>query len=158
MDPQSSQTNTLISAIVAIVIVFQTIVLLAIAVSLARISRSIDQLAAEVRSFLAIAKRSVERVEPRFHEISQTVQSQLQQVDHVTMELLARSKARAVAFDKLIGDFLRTANHASVEIERTTQKAFREAHAINAGVRAALVYLFTRRRPDSGQEDRKHHL
>jgi len=73
------------------------------------------------------------------------------------MELLARSKAGAVAFE-LVGDLLRTANHASAEIERTTQKVFREAHAINAEARAALGYLFTRRRPDSGQEDRKHRL
>jgi hypothetical protein len=153
MDPESSQTSTLVPAIVAIVVVFQTIMLIAIAVSLAKISRSVDQLATDVRAFLAIAKRSVERVEPRIHEISRRVQNQLEQVDHVAMELLARSKTHAVAFDKLIGDLLRTANYANDEIERTAKKAMREAHAINAGVRAALGYLFPRRRPDANRED-----
>ena len=68
-------------AIFAIVVVFQTISLIVIAVYLAKISRSFDQLTANVSAFLDVAKRSVERIEPRIHAISQTVQGQLQQVD-----------------------------------------------------------------------------
>src|SRR5262245_17384585 len=148
MGPESSQTSTLLSVMVAVVVVFQTILLVAIAVSLAKITRSVDQLVGDARAFLESAKRSMEGVEPRIHEISQTVQNQLQHVDYMTMELLAKSKIRAVAFDRLIGDFLRTADYANHEIERTARKAFREAHALKAGVRAGLARLFSRRRSD----------
>src|SRR5262245_44032790 len=148
MGPESSQTSTLVSVIVTVVLVFQTILLLAIAVYLAKISRSVDQLAGDARAFLKAAKRSIEQVDPRIHEISQTVQNQLRHVDYITAELLAKSKTHAVAFDRLIGDFLRTADYANHEIERTARKAFREAHALKAGVRAGLARLFSRRRSD----------
>ena len=146
MGIEFSQTNTLVWAIVAIVAVIQTISLIVIAVYLTKISRSFDRLTANVSAFLDVAKRSVERIEPRIHAISQTVQGQLQQVDRMTIELLARSKTRATAFDKLIGDLLRTSDYANHEIEQTTRRAFREALALNAAMRAALGCLFSRRR------------
>jgi hypothetical protein len=156
MSLESSQTSTLVLAIVAILVVFQTILLIAIAVSLAKISKSFDELTADARAFLGVAKRCVERMEPRMIEITQTVQHRLRQADHMTIELLAKSKAHALAIDTLIRDLLRTAEYANHQIEQTTSRAFREVHALHAGLRAALSYLFSRHRSGASQRDPGH--
>jgi predicted translin family RNA/ssDNA-binding protein len=142
MQSESLQTGTLV--VVAVVLLFQATLLISMAVSLAKISKSLEELNAEVSAFLAAAKSSVGLLELRIRQITQTAQNQLQRVD-MTIELLARSKTHAVAFDKLLGDVLRTADYANEEIERTTRRVFREAHAVNAGVRALLGYLLARR-------------
>ena len=91
-------------------------------------------------------------------EISQTVQNRLQEANHVTGELLARSRARALAIDKLIVDFLRTAEYANHEIDHTTRKAFRDVRALNVGLRTALRYLFSRHRSDVNRGGPDHPL
>ena len=146
MDLQSSQGNTLVLVIVVIVAVLQTILLIGITFALAKICKSLDELTTDARAFLGAARRSIDRVEPRVIAISQIVQTQLQHADHMTIELLTRSKAHALAIDRLMVDFLRTAEHANQEIDHTTRSAFRELRALNAGVRAALGHLFSRGR------------
>ena len=143
MDCGSTQTFNI--ALLTIAVLFQTILLLGIAVSLARMRRSVERCTSDVHRFLEIASRSVEILNVNVTQIGQKLQSGLQHADCIGGEVLAKSRAYALTIDRLLGDLLRTAEYANHELRRLTRGPFREARALNAGLRAALRLLFNRR-------------
>ena len=123
MAQESAQTFNLIMITVAVLL--QTIFLIGIALSVVRMRKSVEQFTGDVRKFLQIAGRSAEILNLNITQISQTVQNRLEQADHMTDEFLSRSRAHALAIDRLIGNLLRTAEHANHELEQFTRRAFR---------------------------------
>jgi len=143
MDSESVQTFNFV--IITGAVLLQTILLIGIAVSVARMRRSVEQLSCDVHRFLETASRSIEILNVNVTQVSAKVQGGLDEAEHITGEALARSRAHVLALDGLIGDFLRTAEYANREIAQITRGSFREARALNAGLRAGLGRLFRRR-------------
>lgn len=123
MAQESAQTFSLVMITVAVLL--QAIFLIGIALSVVRMRKSVEQFTGDVRKFLQVAGRSAEILNLSMTQINQTVQNRLQQADHMTDEFLSRSRAHALAIDRLIGNLLRTAEHANHEIEQITRRAFR---------------------------------
>src|SRR5215467_227189 len=148
MDCGSTQTFNVV--ILTIAVLFQTILLIGIALSLARMRRSVEQFTSDVHRFLESASRSVEILNFNVTQMSQKVQSGLQHAECVSDEVLARSRAHALTIDRLLSDLSRTAEYANHELWRITTGSFREARALNAGLRAALRILFKRHKSRPG--------
>jgi hypothetical protein len=152
MVQQSAQTFSLIMVTVAVLL--QTIFLIVIALSVARMRKSFEQFTADVHKFLEIAGRSAEVLNRNVTQVSQTVQNRLQQAGDMTDEFLARSRRHALTFDRLISDVLRTAEHANHEIKESIRASFRKARALNVGLRAAVGQLFSPRKAEA--RSRRH--
>jgi hypothetical protein len=141
MVQESAQTVSLIMVTVAVLL--QTMFLMAITLSVARMRKSFQQFTSDVHKFLEIAGRSVETLNLHVTQVSQTVQNRLQRAGDMTDELLVRNRRHALAFDRIVSDALHMAEHANHEIEVITGGGFRQARALNAGLRAALGELFS---------------
>ena len=147
MVQESAQTFSLVMVTVAVLL--QTIFLIAIALSVARMRKSFEQFTSDVHKFLEMAGRSAETLNVHVTQVSHTVQNRLQRVGDMTDEFLARSKRHALAFDRIVSDVLQMAEYANHEIEAITGGSFRKARALNAGLRAALGQLFSPRKAEA---------
>jgi len=123
---------------VTVAVLLQTIFLIAIALSVARMRKSFERFTADVHKFLEVAERGAELLNCNMAQVSQRVLK----AGEMTDEFLAKSRAYALAFDKLIGEALRTAEYAQKEMEQIIRRCFRKVRALEAGLRAASGYLF----------------
>jgi hypothetical protein len=144
MSPESLQT--IIVALVAILLLFQTIVLIWIFLQFVRIRKPLEELIANASEVTGIVRRRAERLDVTLAQISQILQDRVEQADDVAREFLDRSRTQALAADRLVGDLVRRIEYATEETERIVKKPFREAHALIAGLRAALGCLFSHSR------------
>ena len=151
MSPESWQT--IIVALVAILLLVQTIVLSWILLQLVRIRKPLEELIANACEVAGIVRRRAERLDVTLAQITQILQNRAEQADDVAREFLDRSRTQALAAERLICDLVRTIEYATEETERIVKKPFREAHALIAGLRAALGYLFSRGRSRTNRRD-----
>jgi hypothetical protein len=151
MSPESLQT--IIVALVAILLLFQTFVLIWIFLQLVRIRKPLEELIANAREVAGIVRRRAERLDVTLAQITQILQSRAEQADDVAREFLDGSRTQALAAERLMGDLVRRIECATEETERIVKKPFREAHALIAGLRAALGCLFSHSRP---RTNRRH--
>lgn len=142
-------TLTFNVVILTIAVLLQTILLIGIALSLAKMRRSVEQFTSDVHRFLETASRRVETLHLNATHMGQKVQSGLQHAGCISDEVLARSRAHALSIDRLAGDFLLTAEFANHELRRITSDSFREVRALKAGLQAALRILFKRHRSEA---------
>jgi DNA anti-recombination protein RmuC len=136
--------QTIIVAVVAVLLLFQTTVLVGFVLLLVRIRQPLEELIANAREVVGIARRRAEQLDVTLAQISQMVQNRVEQADSVARELLDASRAQVLAADRLLGDLVRRIENTTEQTERIVKKPFREVHALNAGVRAALGSLFPR--------------
>ena len=136
--------QSLILDAVAVVLLLQTLMLLAVSIFIVRTVRPLEQLIANASETLRTVRRVAERLDVALTQIDRTVQSRMEQADTVAREVLERAYEQAIAADKLIGHLLSTLEKATAEIERTVRRLFREGNALNAGMRAAVRTLFSR--------------
>ena len=151
MSPESLQT--IIVALVAILLFFQTTVLIWIFLQLVRIRKPLEELIANAREVAGIVRRRAERLDVTLAQITQILQNRAEQADDVAREFLDRSRTQALAAERLMGDLVRRIEYTIEETERTVKKPFREAHALIAGLRAALGCLFSRSRSRTNRRD-----
>jgi hypothetical protein len=143
MSEQSLQT--LILAAIAIVLLLQTIVLVAIVIFIYRTRKPLAVLMARTHGFLEIAQRAVERVDRELEQIGRIVDERAEQADMMAKELFERSRVRVRALDELISQFLRTMEDVAEAVENTVKKPLHEARALGAGFRAGIAALFSNR-------------
>src|ERR1700756_4438229 len=151
MSPESLQTSIL--ALVAILLLFQTIVLSWILLQLVRIRKPLEELIASAREVAGIVRRRAERLDVTLAQITQILQNRAEQADDLAREFLDRSRTQALAAERLICNLVRTIEYATEETERIVKKPFREAHALIAGLRAALGCLFSHSRSRTNRRD-----
>jgi len=143
-DMSQESLQSLILDAVAVVLLLQTLMLLAVSIFIVRTVRPLEQLIANASETLRTVRRVAERLDVALTQIDRTVQSRMEQADTVAREVLERAYEQAIAADKLIGHLLSTLEKATAEIERTVRRLFREGNALNAGMRAAVRTLFSR--------------
>jgi hypothetical protein len=144
MSPESLQT--IIVAVVAILLLSQTTMLIWIMVLLVRIRKPLEELIANARAVVGIARRRAERLDVTLAQITQMIQNRAGPADGLAQEFLDRSRVQALAAERLMGDLVQKIEYATEETERIVKKPLREAHALIAGLRAALRCLFSRSR------------
>jgi hypothetical protein len=144
MSPESWQT--IIVALVAILLLFQTIVLSWILLQLVRIRKPLEELIANACEVAGIVRRRAERLDVTLAQITQILQNRAEQADDVAREFLDRSRTQVLAAERFAGDLVRRIEYATEEIQKIVKKPFRETHALIAGLRVALGYLFPRGR------------
>jgi hypothetical protein len=145
--------QTIIVALVAILLLVQTTVLLWIFILLARIRKPLEELIANAREVVEIVRCRAERLDVTLAQITQMIQNRAEQADGVAREFLDRSRTHALAAERLIGDLVRRIEYAAMETERIVKKPFREAHALILGLRAGLECLFSRSRSRTNRRD-----
>lgn len=150
MSPESLQT--IIVALVAILMLFQTTMLIWIFLQLVRIRKPLEELIANACEVAGIVRRRAERLDVTLAQITQILQNRAEQADDLAREFLDRSRAQALAAERLMGTLVRSIEYATEETERIVKKPFRQAHALTAGLRAALECLFSRSRPRSNRD------
>ena len=151
MSPESLQT--IIVALVAILLLFQTIVLIWIFLQLVRIRKPLEEVIANAREVAGIVRRRAERLDVTLAQITQILQNRAEQADDVAREFLDRSRTQALAAERLMGDLIRRIECASEDTERIVKRPFREAQALVAGARVALGCLFSRSRSRTNRQD-----
>jgi hypothetical protein len=109
--------QTAILAALTVVLLFQTIVLVGVALSVLKIRRPLEALIASTHELVRIARRRVERLDITLERIGQMIQERGEQADHVARELLEKSQIRAHAADELISHLLRKIERVSDEVE-----------------------------------------
>ena len=144
MNQESLQTSIL--AAVAVVLLLQTIMLAAVLLFIIKALKPFEQLIANACETLRVMKRGAERLEFAVAQIERSVQSRMEHADSLAGEVVERVYAQAIGAEKLTGHLLGTLEKATAEIERALSRLFREGHALNAGVRAAVGTLFSRHR------------
>ena len=143
MSYESWQTTIL--AVLAAVLLLQTIVLVAVALSILKVRRPIEALIASTHELLGIARHRAQRLDVTLERIGQVVQERSEQADVIAKELLAKSQIRAQAVDQLLCHLLREMEYVADEVERLFRKPLQEAHALRAGFRAGFESFFSRR-------------
>lgn len=151
MSPESLQT--IIVALVAILVLFQTTTLIWIFLQLVRIRKPLEELIANAREAAGIVRRRAERLDVTLAQITQILQNRAEQADDLAREFLDRSRTHSLAAERLICDVVRTIEYATEETERIVKKPFRQAQALIAGLRAALGCLFSHGRSRTNRRD-----
>jgi hypothetical protein len=138
--------QTIFVGVVALVLIFQTIVLVLVARFVVRVRKPLEDLIANTSETIHIMRRGAERLDLALAQIDQTLRNRLEQADGVARELLGKSQVQALAAEKLICDLLDTFEYLSQETGRAVRVLIRQARALNAGTRAAAGCLFSRGR------------
>jgi hypothetical protein len=113
MSPESLQT--IIVAVVAILLLFQLAVLVGIALLVVRIRKPLEELIANAREVVGIARHRAERLDVTLAQISRMVQNRAEQADGIARELLDASRVQVLAADRLLGNLVRKIEYATEE-------------------------------------------
>lgn len=138
--------QTVFVGVVAIVLIFQTIVLVLVARFVVRVHKPLEALIADTFETIRIMRRGAERLDLTLAQIDQTLRNRVGQADSVARELLDKSQVQALAAEKVICDLLDTFECLSHETGGAVRGLIRQARALNAGMRAAAGCLFSRGR------------
>ena len=125
MSYESWQTTIL--AVLAAVLLLQTIVLVAVALAILKVRKPLEAMVASTHELLGIARLRAQRIDVTLERIGQVVQDRSEQADVIAKELLAKSQIRAQAVDRLLGHLLREMEYVADEVERFFRKLLQEA-------------------------------
>ena len=98
MSYESWQTTIL--AVLAAVLLLQTIVLVAVALAILKVRKPLEAMVASTHELLGIARLRAQRLDVTLERIGQVVQDRSEQADVIAKELLAKSQIRAQAVDR----------------------------------------------------------
>lgn len=135
--------QTFMVGIAALALLFQTVVLVAMALRVFKVCRSIDSLIAKASELVEIGRRSGQSLDVTLGQINRIVLDWTAQADTIARDLLDRCRIQAIAVDRYICDLILKVQNAVSEMERTVKEPFHEVHALGAGVRVALESLFS---------------
>ncbi|MFY9528494.1 MAG: hypothetical protein WBC04_12315 [Candidatus Acidiferrales bacterium] len=145
MTHETLQTIFIIVAAVALLI--QAVVLVAVALLVLKIRKPVQSIAADVSEVSGIARQRAQQLDPIVGEISRIVLTRTDHADAFAKEILDKGHLQVVSANRIVSDILQRVETVTHETERVIRKPFREAYALTKGVRTALGYAFSRRRP-----------
>jgi hypothetical protein len=138
--------QTIFIGVIAVLLGFQTIVLVLIARFAARVRKPFEEFVDNASATTRIMRHRAECLDLALAQMDQKLRDRVEQADAVAQEVLERSHLQALAAEKLVCDLLDTIEFVVRETERTVKMVMREARALNAGARAAVGYFFSRDR------------
>lgn len=117
--------------------------------------RELSPLLVSARSLVDSTRKEVDRLSGTLEDLSDSARAQMAKVDQVMSEATDRARLELIRVDQLVADTLDRVERTVDHIEKSLVRPVRELQAVLYGIRAALDYLFGRRRrsPERATQD-----
>jgi len=160
MDADSQNTLLALVAVIAALLVLQTVALVVLALGMRRMSSQMAALMATMddatrnavpvlraaREMLVESKEKLGLVSQNLVEISQITKQQVTRLDGVVADASDRFRLQVIRVDQLLSNTVSRVEETTEAIQQNILKPIRELSAILAGVRTGLEFLLRRNR------------
>ena len=154
---------TIVLILVALAVLMQAGVLIAIWLVLRKLPGQIEAVRADVKQRLDPLVQSVTEIvsnarEPlrvvgtNLAEISKVLRERTSDVDALVTELVDKSRAQLIRMDRMITDLVQKVETTSEAVQQGVLVPVQEVSAVLKGFQAGLEFLFSRRRTRSVRE------
>jgi ABC-type transporter Mla subunit MlaD len=160
---EQSAGLTIALILVALAVLMQAGVMIAIWLALRKIPGQIEAVRADVKQRLDPLVQSVTEIvsngrEPlraigtNLAEISKMLRERTGDVDALVAELVDKSRAQVIRMDRMVSDLVQKVETTTEAVQRGVLVPVQEVSAVLKGFQAGLEFLFSRRRTTSVSE------
>lgn len=117
--------------------------------------RDLQPLLTAARSLVENTHKELDRISGTLQALSDSTRTQIVKVDQVMSEASDRARLQVIRVDQLVADTLDRMERFVDQVEKGLVRPVRELQAVLYGIRAAVDYLFGRRRrsPERATQD-----
>ena len=165
MDAQTQNLLLFLAIVITIVLIVQSVLLLALVLTFRKwysrtnqlideVNRDVEPLARAARDLVVESREKVQVISTNIVEITQQVKNHVDRLDAFVTDASDRAHLQLIRLDELINNTVGRVEETAEVVQRSILVPIRELSAVLAGVRTALDFLF--RRNKSGLERATH--